>query len=124
MDAPRYVCTFLYSALPVYSCLRKKNREELVEEYQYCIATIIPSNWFENFPTTNLEASYSDSNETITLTQKPEFNNTPDYWNIQLLYSNLKGGHSRLAEFSNNYILLFLKLKTLSAYIHTTFSFI
>ncbi len=33
-----------------------KNREEIKEEYQNCIATILPCNWFENFPTTNMES--------------------------------------------------------------------
>ena len=33
-----------------------KNRKEIKEEYQNCIATILPSNWFENFPTTNMES--------------------------------------------------------------------
>ena len=33
-----------------------KNREEIKEEYQNCIATILPSNCFENFPTTNMES--------------------------------------------------------------------
>ena len=31
-----------------------KNRAEIKEEYQNCIATILPCNWFENFPTTNM----------------------------------------------------------------------
>lgn len=33
-----------------------KNREEIKEYYQNCIATILPCNWFENFPTTNMES--------------------------------------------------------------------
>lgn len=33
-----------------------KNREEIKEEYKNCIATILPCNWFENFPTTVLES--------------------------------------------------------------------
>ncbi len=33
-----------------------KNREEIKEKYQNCIATILPCNWFENFPTTNMES--------------------------------------------------------------------
>lgn len=33
-----------------------KNREEIKNEYQNCIATILPCNWFENFPTTNMES--------------------------------------------------------------------
>ena len=33
-----------------------KNREEIKEEYQNCIATVLPCNWFENFPTTNMES--------------------------------------------------------------------
>ena len=33
-----------------------KNRTEIKEEYQNCIATILPCNWFENFPTTNMES--------------------------------------------------------------------
>lgn len=33
-----------------------KNRKEIKEEYQNCIATILPCNWFENFPTTNMES--------------------------------------------------------------------
>ena len=33
-----------------------KNREEIKEEYQNCISTILPSNCFENFPTTNMES--------------------------------------------------------------------
>lgn len=33
-----------------------KNREEIKEEYQNCLATILPCNWFENFPTTNMES--------------------------------------------------------------------
>ena len=33
-----------------------KNREEIKDEYQNCIATILPCNWFENFPTTNMES--------------------------------------------------------------------
>ena len=36
--------------------LGKKNRKELIEEYQNCISLITPSNWFENFPTTNMES--------------------------------------------------------------------
>ena len=51
--------------------------------------------------TTNLEASYSDSNEAITLTQKPVFNITPDYWSVQLCYSNLNGNSRYLANFSS-----------------------
>ena len=31
-------------------------REELKEEYQNCISTILPSNCFDNFPTTNMES--------------------------------------------------------------------
>lgn len=34
----------------------KKNREELINEYQNCIAVIVPSNWFENFPTISMES--------------------------------------------------------------------
>lgn len=33
-----------------------KNRDEMNELYQNCIATILPSNCFDNFPTTNLES--------------------------------------------------------------------
>lgn len=33
-----------------------KNRGEIKEEYQNCISTILPCNWFENFPTTNMES--------------------------------------------------------------------
>lgn len=33
-----------------------KNRQEVKEEYQNCIATILPCNWFENFPTTSMES--------------------------------------------------------------------
>lgn len=33
-----------------------KNREEIKEEYQNCISTVLPCNWFENFPTTNMES--------------------------------------------------------------------
>ena len=33
-----------------------KNRNEIKEYYQNCIATILPCNWFENFPTTNMES--------------------------------------------------------------------
>ena len=33
-----------------------KNKEEIKEEYQNCIATVLPCNWFENFPTTNMES--------------------------------------------------------------------
>ena len=33
-----------------------KNREEIKEEYQNCISTILPSNCFDNFPTTNMES--------------------------------------------------------------------
>lgn len=33
-----------------------KNREEIKEEYQNCIATILPCNWFEIFGMTNIEA--------------------------------------------------------------------
>lgn len=33
-----------------------KNREEIKEYYQNCIATILPCNCFENFPTTNMES--------------------------------------------------------------------
>ena len=33
-----------------------KNREEIKEYYQNCIATILSCNWFENFPTTNMES--------------------------------------------------------------------
>lgn len=33
-----------------------KNREEIKDLYQNCIATILPCNWFENFPTTNMES--------------------------------------------------------------------
>lgn len=36
--------------------LGKKNREELIQEYQNCIAVIVPSNGFENFPTVSLES--------------------------------------------------------------------
>lgn len=33
-----------------------KNREEIKEEYQNCIAVIVPSNWFEIFGMVNIEA--------------------------------------------------------------------
>ncbi len=33
-----------------------RNREEIKELYQNCISTILPCNWFENFPTTNIES--------------------------------------------------------------------
>ena len=33
-----------------------KNREEIKDLYQNCISTILPSNCFDNFPTTNLES--------------------------------------------------------------------
>ena len=33
-----------------------KNREEIKEEYQNCIATILPCNWFEIFGMTNIES--------------------------------------------------------------------
>ena len=33
-----------------------KNRDEINEEYQNCIAVIVPSYWFENFPTINMES--------------------------------------------------------------------
>lgn len=33
-----------------------KNREEIKDLYQNCISTILPCNWFENFPTTNMES--------------------------------------------------------------------
>lgn len=33
-----------------------KKREDIKKEYQNCIATILPCNWFENFPTTNMES--------------------------------------------------------------------
>ena len=36
--------------------LGHKSREEIKEEYQNCISTILPCNWFENFPTTNMES--------------------------------------------------------------------
>ncbi len=36
--------------------LGKMNREELIEEYQNCIATVVPSNWFEAFGMVNIEA--------------------------------------------------------------------
>ena len=32
------------------------NREELIEEYQNCIATVVPSNCFEAFGMVNIEA--------------------------------------------------------------------
>lgn len=32
------------------------NKNEIKEEYQNCIATILPCNWFENFPTTTIES--------------------------------------------------------------------
>ena len=32
------------------------NKEQLLNEYQNCISTILPCNWFENFPTTNMES--------------------------------------------------------------------
>ena len=50
--------------------------------------------------TTNLEASYSDSNETITATKKPVFNIAPDYCSVQLLYSNSNGNLGNLGDFS------------------------
>lgn len=34
----------------------RKSGDELLKEYQNCIATILPCNWFENFPTTILES--------------------------------------------------------------------
>lgn len=33
-----------------------KGRNEINEYYQNCIATILPCNWFENFPTSNMES--------------------------------------------------------------------
>ena len=36
--------------------LGKKNRDELILEYQNCIAVIVPSNWFEIFGMINIEA--------------------------------------------------------------------
>lgn len=36
--------------------LGQKNREDLFDEYQNCIANIVPSIWFENFPTANMES--------------------------------------------------------------------
>lgn len=33
-----------------------KNRDEIKDLYQNCISTILPCNWFENFPTTNMES--------------------------------------------------------------------
>ena len=33
-----------------------KNRNEIKDYYQNCIATILPCNWFENFPTSNIES--------------------------------------------------------------------
>jgi len=36
--------------------LGHKNRQEIKEELKNCISTILPCNWFENFPTTNLES--------------------------------------------------------------------
>jgi len=36
--------------------LGAKNRKELIEEYQNCIALIVPSNWFEIFGMINIEA--------------------------------------------------------------------
>lgn len=33
-----------------------KNRNDIKEYYQNCIATILPCNWFENFPTTTMES--------------------------------------------------------------------
>lgn len=33
-----------------------KNRTEIKNLYQNCISTILPCNWFENFPTTNMES--------------------------------------------------------------------
>ena len=33
-----------------------KNREEIKEAYQNCIATIVPSNWFEIFGMINIES--------------------------------------------------------------------
>lgn len=35
-----------------------KNREEIQQEYQNCIATILPCNWFEIFGMTNIEAAF------------------------------------------------------------------
>ena len=32
------------------------NKEQVLKEYKNCISTILPSNWFENFPTTNMES--------------------------------------------------------------------
>lgn len=36
--------------------LGSKNRVEIKDEYRNCIATILPCNWFENFPTTVMES--------------------------------------------------------------------
>lgn len=41
-----------------------KSGEDLIKEYQNCIATILPCNWFENFPTTILE-SFASSKPVI-----------------------------------------------------------
>lgn len=38
------------------SFLGFKSGDELEEEYRNCIATILPCNWFENFPTTIIES--------------------------------------------------------------------